>query len=116
MMVMGQQDSANRIAGLLESAPTDEITLIVIVFLLTVSALIIAVTFCITSTIRVVRITSINADLAEKLVKQGVPHDQVERIVSANQRTPLSFPCRSSGWRRPESPLNGKPAPLQTSP
>jgi type II secretory pathway component PulJ len=75
-----------RFDELLESAPAEEIMIIVVVAIIFSTLLLIAITFLVTSTIRSVRIASINARLIEKLVREGVPVERIERLVRANRR------------------------------
>ena len=111
------QTESRGAASILESAPTDEIMVMCVVFIVFSTLLLVVVTYCVTSTVRAIRIASIQAQLIEKLVKQGVPHEQIEKLVKAN-RPGISLPTVSwpSRWRQPESRVStpGKPAPLRS--
>jgi len=118
MYLLAQSDASEAVAGILESAPTDEIMVMFVVFTVFSTLLLITITFCVTSTIQAIRIASINSKLTEKLVREGVPHDQVERLVRANNRR-FSVPSIAlpSRWRKAAARTQhtpGKPAPLRS--
>lgn len=108
------QTQSEGVVGILERAPTDEIMIMFIVFIVFSTLLLIVVTWCITSTIRSIRIASIHSQLTEKLVREGVPYEHIERLIRANGRR-IRFPivCLPSKWQRGESRMQqvpGKPA------
>jgi len=117
MNLLAQNEVTNGLPRLLESAPTDEIMVMFVVFTVFTTLLLVTVAICVTHTVRTIKVASINARLTEKLASQGIPMEQVEQLVRANQRRPilprLSMPSR---WRKAQTrgvTMPGKPAPLR---
>ncbi len=78
--------------------------------------LILGVTFLVTKTIVAIRVASIHAKLTEKLVREGVPSEQIVNIIGSNQKRVAlrSFPF-GRGWKKADADLSksqGKPQPL----
>lgn len=116
MNVLAQQENIGGLAGLLESTPTDAIMVMFVVFTVFSTLLLIAITFFVTHTIRSIKISAINANLTERLVKEGVPHEQIERLVRANNRR---FPSiiLPSKWKKAGNTAQqvpGKPHPIHS--
>ena len=118
MNLLAQQEHFGGVAGILDKAPTDEIMVMFVVFVVFSSLILITTTFFVTNTIRSIKVASINAQLTEKLVQQGVPHEQVERLVRANSKgiklPNIQLPSRWRKAQQPASTMPGKPVGART--
>jgi hypothetical protein len=81
----------------LDRFPTDEIMVMFIVAVVFSTLLLVSITWFVTGTIRTIHIAAVNARMAEKLCQQGIPSEQVERIVRSNWRRGRLF----GRWRSP---------------
>jgi hypothetical protein len=94
-------------ADWLERFPTEEVMVMVIVLTVFTALFLIVVTWCVTNTIRTIYVASSNARMAESLSQQGVPAEQIERLVRANWRKgrliSLCIPQFGRRWREPTS-------------
>ncbi len=78
--------------------------------------LILGVTFLVAKTMVAIKVASIHAKLTEKLVREGVPSEQIVNIIGSNQKRVAlrSFPF-GGGWKKAGGDLSktqGKPHPL----
>lgn len=91
----------------LERFPTEEVMVMFIVLTVFTALFLTVVTWCVTNTIRTIYVASSNAKMAETLSQQGVPAEQIEKLVRANWRKGrlLSFSIPQFGrrWREPNS-------------
>jgi hypothetical protein len=106
--ILAQTDDMQPDLSWLERFPTDEIVTMVVVMTVFATILLIVITLCVTRTIRTCHVASANARMVEKLSAQGLPADQIERLVRANWRKGglpvFHFPSLAGGWREPGKP------------
>ena len=86
--LLGQADTTAATWGdWMDRFPCDELLAMFVVGMVFSTVLIAVVAWCVTSTIRAVLVASANARMAEKLAGQGMPGDQIARLVQANSRS-----------------------------
>lgn len=110
MNVLAQQEhyyGGSGFSRILESAPSHEIMVMVVVGIVFSTMLMIVLTVCVTNTIRSIKTASINSRLTEKLVKEGLSCEQIERLVRANSRRfylpGIPAKWKPSKWQKAES-------------
>lgn len=112
MNILAQENTSQGIAGILESAPTDEITAMFVVFVICMTVLTIAIAGFVTGTIQSIRIASIRARLVQQLAAQGMSPNEIQRLIQqsgVHSESRFAWPSR---WQkapaaRPSMP--GKP-------
>ncbi len=107
-LIMAQVNSLPPVSGetvWFDRFPTDQIMVMFIVFVVFTTLLLVSIAWFVTGTIRTVCVARANARLAEKLSGNGIPPEQIERIVRANWRHGrLLGLLRPFSWSRWQSP------------
>lgn len=98
------------------SKPAVDLEVAAVLIIVFGSLLILGVTFLVTRTIVAIKVASIHAQLTEKLVREGVPSEQIVSIIRSNQSR-LSLPSFRfrKGWKKAEADFSKsqrKPQPL----
>jgi len=82
---------------------SEEIMVVCVVLIVASIPIALGICYMVTRAIMAIRITSIQAKLTEKLVREGLPEAQIKRLLQAN-RTGLkegSAFALKDGWRKP---------------
>lgn len=84
---------------------TGEIMIVCVVLIAAAVAIALGICYLVTHAIIAIRVTSIQAKLTEKLVREGVPEAQIKRLLEANRiglQEGSVFDLKN-GWRKPHS-------------